>query len=134
MGELLRQSSEHLATAEAELAVCEFSGCPGVTADIDSAITHSRKAAERGSIDALLSIGPHLSAGQMDPDEVSAWSLMHASLEQQGCAGNGFSVESMKSTIATLTSNSITDEARILANQYWQDYAGQIMSSVGCTP
>ena len=109
-------------------------GCPGVPPDVASAITHAREAAERGTIDALLSMGPHLSAGQMDPDELSAWNVVHASLEQQECIGNGFSVESMKAITGTLTSSSITEKTRTLANQYWQEYGAQIISSVGCTP
>jgi hypothetical protein len=101
--------------------------------DVPSAITHAREAAERGTIDALLSMGPHLSASQMDPDELSAWNVVHASLQQQGCIGNGFSVQSMKVITGTLASSSITDRTRALADQYWRDYGPQIMSSLGCT-
>ena len=108
-------------------------GCPGVPPDVASAITHAREAAERGTIDALLSIGPRLSASQMDPDELSAWNVVHASLEQQECIGNGFSVESMKAITGTLASSSISDRTRALADQYWRDYGPQIMSSLGCT-
>lgn len=133
-GDLLRQSAERLPRAEAELAMCEYSGCPGIALDLDSAITHAREASQRGSIDALISLGPHLSAGQMDPNEVSAWNLVHAALEQQGCVGNGFSVKSIKAVTSTLMSPNITANARTLADQYWQDYGAQIMTNLGCSP
>jgi TPR repeat protein len=87
-GQLLRESADQLPRSEAELAVCEYSGCTGITADVASAITHAREAAQRGAIDAMIAIGPHLSQSQIDPDEVAAWRLVEASLEQQGCAGS----------------------------------------------
>ena len=59
--------------AESLLAVCEFKGCPGIEADIPSAVTHAREAAQRGSFDAMIEIGPQLQASQIDPDEVAAW-------------------------------------------------------------
>lgn len=70
----------------------------------------------------------------MDPDEISAWGPVHASLEQQSRIGNGFSVESMNAITTALASSSIPDKTKTLANQYWQDYGAQIMSSVGYTP
>lgn len=132
-GDLLRQSADQLPRSEAELAVCEYSGCDGVAVDVDAAITHAREAAQRGAIDAILVMGPHLTAGQISPDEVMAWALVHASLVQQGCAGIGLSVREMKSTLGTLNANNITPQARILAEQYWQDYRAQMMANIGCT-
>jgi TPR repeat protein len=132
-GDLLRQSIDPLPRSEAELAVCEYSGCDGVAVDPDAAITHAREAAQRGEIDAMLAIGPHLTAGQLSPDEVMAWGLVHASLLQQGCGGNGFSVREMKSTLSTLNANNITPQARALAEQYWQEYGAQMMSNIGCS-
>jgi hypothetical protein len=131
-GDLLRQSADQLPRSEAELAVCEYSGCDGVAVDTDAAIKHAREAAQRGEIDAMLVMGPHLSAGQVDPNEVMAWGLVHASLVQQGCAGNGFSVREMKSTLGTLNANNITAQARELAEQYWSDYGKQMMANLGC--
>jgi hypothetical protein len=132
-GDLLRQSAEQLPNAEAALAVCEYSGCAGITPDIALAVSHARDAAEKGSIDAMIAIGPHLSASQIDPDEVAAWKLVNASLQQQGCGGNGFSVQWMKSTTTTLASIGISPRARTLADQYWRDYGPQMMGNLGCT-
>jgi len=131
-GELLRQSVDQLPRSEAELAVCEYSGCDGVAVDPDAAIKHAREAAQRGEIDAMLVIGPHLSAGQINPDEVMAWGLVHASLLQRGCGGNGFSVREMKNTLSTLNAKNITSEARALAEQYWSDYGALMMANLGC--
>jgi TPR repeat protein len=132
-GDLLRQSAEQLPTAEAELAVCEYSGCAGITPDLVTAVAHARDAAEKGSIDAMIAIGPHLSVSQIDPDEVTAWKLVNASLQQQGCAGNGFTVSWMKSTTSILASTSVSPRARILADQYWRDYGSRMMVNLGCT-
>jgi TPR repeat protein len=132
-GDLLRQSEDQLATSEQQLAFCEYSGCDGVTPDIDSAIKHAREAAQAGAIDAMLAIGPHLPAGQINPDEIVAWGLVHASLLQQGCGGNGFSVREMKGILSTLNANNISTQARSLAEQYWQDYGAQMMSNIGCS-
>lgn len=132
-GDLLRQSAEELPRAEGELALCEYYGCPGVTPDIASAISHAREAAEKGDIDAMVAIGPHLPASQVAPNEVSAWTLVNAWLQQEGCAGNGFSVQWMKDTTSTLASHKISDQAHELADQYWREYAGQMMTNLGCT-
>jgi hypothetical protein len=133
-GDLLKQAAEHLPPAEGQLAVCEYYGCPGVAPDMGSAVTHARDAAEKGSIDAMIAIGPHLPAGQIDPNEVSAWNLVNAWLQQAGCAGNGFSVQSMKKTTEALGSLSISAQSRALADQYWRTYESQMMSNLGCTP
>jgi hypothetical protein len=134
VGELLRQASDSLPVAEGELAVCEDAGCQGVTANAESAISHAREAAERGSIDALITIGPHMPISVIDPDEVSAWTLVQTGLQQQGCVGQGFDVRSMKSMTSTLNAATITPNARSLADQYWQEYGAQIRSNLGCTP
>jgi hypothetical protein len=131
-GDMLKESLEHLPRSETQLAVCEYSGCDGVAMDVNAAIRHAREAAQRGSPDAILSIGPHLPAGQLDPNEVAAWSLVQASLQQRGCGGNGFSVREMKSISSTLNANNVSAEARALAEQYWQEYGSQMMSNIGC--
>jgi TPR repeat protein len=112
--------------------VCEYSGCDGVSVDLDAAIKHAREAAQRGSPDAIVYIGPHVPAGQMDPNEVTAWGLVLASLEQRGCGGDGFSVREMKSIASTLNANNISAQARVLAEQYWQNYGAQMMTNIGC--
>jgi len=86
-GDMLKESIEQLPRSETQLAVCEYSGCDGVAVDVNAAIKHAREAAQRGSPDAILSIGPHVPAGQLDPNEVTAWSLVQASLQQRGCGG-----------------------------------------------
>lgn len=131
-GELLRQAADQLPRADAELAICEYTGCGGVAVDVDAAIQHAREAAQRGAIDAMLAIGPHLSAGQVDPNEVMAWGLVQASLLQQGCGNNGFGVREMKSTLSALNANNITAQARALAEQYWTDHGAQIIANLGC--
>jgi hypothetical protein len=80
----------------------------------------------------LLAIGPHLAASQMDPDEVMAWTVVHASLQLRGCDGNGFSVQWMQQTAATLSASNLSAGARALADQYWQQYGAQMMSNLGC--
>jgi hypothetical protein len=131
-GDLLRQSADQLPRSEGELAVCELSGCNGISADVDSAVTHAREAAQHGFVEAVIAIGSHLSPSQMDPDEVSAWTLVEASLNQQGCAGNGISVRWMKSATDTLGSTTITCNARTLADQFWQQYGAQMLENLGC--
>jgi TPR repeat protein len=130
--ELLQASQNQLATSEQQLALCEYSGCDGVAVDVDAAITHAREAAQRGAIDAMLAIGPHLPAGQISPDEVAAWGLVQASLQQQGCGGSGFSVRTLKSITSTLNANNISAQAHALAEQYWQEYGAQMMANIGC--
>jgi hypothetical protein len=133
-GALLQASQNQLATSEQQLALCEYSGCDGVAVNVDAAIIHAREGAQRGAIDAMLAIGPHLPAGQLSPDEVMAWGLVQASLQQEGCGGGGFSVGTMKRITSTLNANNISAQARVLAEQYWQEYGAQMMSGIGCSP
>jgi len=132
VGDLLRASADTIPRSETQLAVCEYYGCPGVTPDLDAALTHAREAAQRGSIDGLLAIGPHLAASQMEPDEVTAWTVVHASLQLNGCDGNGFSVQWMQQTTAGLAAANISAGARALAEAYWQQYGAQMRSNLGC--
>ena len=131
---LFKEAAETLPYAESLLAICEFTGCPGVEADIPSAVAHAREAAQRGSFDAMIQIGPKLQASQIDPNEVQAWNLVGTMLAQQGCSGDGLSVQGMTSWTSTLASKTTPDKARSLAEQYWQDYGQQMMSNIGCTP
>jgi hypothetical protein len=133
-GDMLRASLEQLPRSELQLAICEYSGCDGVTVDVNAAIKHAREAAQRGSPDAMVYIGPHLPAGQLDPDEVTAWGLVQASLEQRGCGSDVFDVRSMTRIVNTLNANTVSAQARVLAEQYWQRYGVQMMSSIGCSP
>jgi hypothetical protein len=132
-GELLRAAAVDLPAAEGQLAICEFSGCPGIDPDIASAVTHAREAAQRGSFDAIREIGPQLQASQIGPDEVAAWNLVYAALEQQGCADQAIYVELMKSVSGTLNPLTISTSAKTLAEKYWQHYGTQMMSNLGCT-
>ena len=131
-GNLLKVAADSLPHAETLLAVCEFKGCPGIETDIPSAVAHAREAAQQGSFDAVFQIGPQLQANQMDPDEVTAWNLVGAMLSQQGCSYGGLAVQWMASTTSALTSNSVSDKAKALANQYWQQYGAQMMANIGC--
>ena len=131
--ELLNQSAKAIPASKAELAECEYFGqCEGIPVDIDAAITHAREASQDGYFSAILAIGPHLPAGQMDPDEVEAWRLLQASLLQKGCGGNIFSVRTVQSITGTLNANNITPNSRALAERYWSDYGSQIMANLGC--
>src|SRR5580698_10756966 len=131
---LLKVAADSLPNAESTLAVCEFKGCPGIAADIPSAVAHAREAAQRGSFDAIMQIGPQLQADLMDPDEVTAWNLAGAMLSQQGCSYGGLTVQWMTSATSALTSNSISDKAKALADQYWRNYGAQMMANIGCAP
>jgi hypothetical protein len=131
-GNLLKVAADSLPHAETLLAVCEFKGCPGIETDIPSAVAHAREAAQQGSFDAVFQIGPQLQANQMDPDEVTAWNLVGAMLSQQGCSYGGLAVQWMASATSALTSNSVSDKAKALANQYWQQVGAQMMANIGC--
>jgi hypothetical protein len=131
-GNLLKVAADSLPHAESLLAVCEFKGCPGIETDIPSAVAHAREAAQQGSFDAVFQIGPQFQASQMDPDEVTAWNLVGAMLSQQGCSYGGLAVQWMASATSALTSNSVSDKAKALANQYWQEFAAQMMANIGC--
>jgi TPR repeat protein len=130
---LFKEAAASLPYAESELAICEFTGCPGIEADIPSAVAHAREAAQRGSFDAMIEIGPKLQASQIDPNEVAAWNLVGAMLAQQGCSnGGGLTVQGLSLWTNTLTSKTVSTKARSLAEEYWRDYASQMMSNIGC--
>jgi hypothetical protein len=131
-GNLLEVAADTLPYAESALAICEFKGCPGIDADIPTAVAHTREAAQGGSFDAIIQLGPQLQASQMDPDEVTAWNLAGAMLSQQGCSYGGLTVQWMTSATGTLTSNTTSDKARALAEKYWHDYGAQMMANIGC--
>jgi hypothetical protein len=133
-GNLLKVAADSLPNAESVLAVCEFTSCPGIEADIPSAVAHAREAAQKGRFDAIIQIGRQLQASQMDPDEVTAWNLAGAMLSQQGCSYGGLTAQWMASATSTLTSNDTSDKAKALAERYWQDYGSQMMANIGCAP
>jgi TPR repeat protein len=130
---LFKEAAVSLPYAEGLLALCQFSGCPGIAADIPAAVAHAREAAQRGALDAMIQIGPQLQASMIDPNEVAAWSLVGAMLAQQGCSYGAFSVQWLTAATNALTSNSISDKAKSLAEQYWQEFGTQMMSNIGCT-
>jgi hypothetical protein len=132
-GDLLRAAAVELPYAEGQLAICEFSGCPGIDLNIPSAVTHAREAAQRGSFDAMLEIGPQLQASQIGADQVAAWILVYAALAQQGCVDHAINAQSRRSVSFTLNSSGTASSAKSLAENYWQDYAAQILSNLGCT-
>jgi hypothetical protein len=104
-----------------------------VAEDIPAAVADARSAAQQGSIDAMLAIGPQLQASQIDPDEVQAWQLINAGLQLQGYDGIFINVLMIRSASAVLNSPTITPNARALADQYWQQFGAKIVSGLGCT-
>ena len=131
--DVLNQAASVMPASKGDLANCEYFGdCQGIPVDIDAAIAHAREAAQEGYFSAILRIGPHLPAGQMDPNEVTAWSLIDASVEQQGCGGGIFTVRAMQNILGTLSAPSITAAAREQAEQLWSEYGAQIKANLGC--
>jgi hypothetical protein len=131
--EVLNQAASVMPASKSDLANCEYFGdCQGIPVDIDAAIAHAREAAQEGYFNAILRIGPHLPAGQMDPNEVTAWSLIDASVHQQGCGGGIFTVRAMQNIMSTLSAPSITAAAREQAEQLWSEYGAQIKANLGC--
>lgn len=130
--DLLRQAADQLPIAEANLSLCEYSGCEGLAPDITAALTHARDAAQKGTIDAIIALGPRLPTGQISPDELAAWNLVYALLQQNGCSVSGLTVVWMKSTTATLAATNISSSALVLADQYWRNYRTQMMANLGC--
>jgi hypothetical protein len=129
---LLHEAADSLPVAEANLAVCEYRGCEGVAPDVSAALTHTRDAAAKGEVDALLEIGAQLPAWQLSRDEVTSWRLIRASLQQSGCASTGLRVEWMKSNSEANSMASASAVALKLATQLWEAHGRQMMSSLGC--
>lgn len=130
---LLREAAASLPLAEANLAVCQYWGCEGVAPDVSAAVAHARDAANKGTVEALLQLGPHLSTGQVSADEITAWKLIEASLQQSGCATSPLNVEWMKSNSAVLSGAEVSPGALKLATQIWEDHGRQMQSDLGCT-
>ena len=103
-----------------------------IAQDIPAAIADARSAAQQGSIDAILAIGPQLQASQIDPDDVRAWQLINAALQLQGYEGANINVQTIRSATAVLNSPTVTPGARALAEQYWQKFGAKILSGRGC--
>jgi hypothetical protein len=131
--DMLRAAALSIPAAQSQLAKCEFTGCRYIAQDVPAAIFDARLAAQQGSIDAILEIGPQLQASQIDPDEVRAWQLIDAALQLQGYAGVNINVQTIKSATAVLNSPTITPGARALADQYWQKFGSKMLSGLGCT-
>jgi len=125
VGDLLRQSAEQIPQAEGNLAICEFYGCAGITADPAAGIGTALSAAEHGFFDALLDIGPHLTPSQLDPTDIEAWKLIQASVNLQ-CGGSWSDVKAMRATLDALSSPAATDAARQRAEQLWAQYGVQL--------
>ena len=132
-GDLLRAAAQSIPAAQGQLARCEFTGCEYIAQDISAAVADARSAAQQGSIDAMLAIGPQIQASQIDPDEVRAWQLIDAALQVQGYEGIDINVRMIKSAAAVLNSPTVTPKARALADQYWQQFSAKILSGLGCS-
>ena len=130
--EMLRAAAQIIPAAEDQLARCEFTGYKYIAQDIPAAIADARSAAQQGSIDAILAIGPQLQASQIDPDDVRAWQLINAALQLQGYEGANINVQTIRSATAVLNSPTVTPGARALAEQYWQKFGAKILSGRGC--
>ena len=130
--EMLRAAAQTLPAAENQLARCEFTGCKYIAQDIPAAIADARSAAQQGSFDAILAIGPQLQASQIDPDDVRAWQLINAALQLQGYEGANINVQMIRSAAAVLNSPTVTPGARALADQYWQKFGAKILTGLGC--
>jgi hypothetical protein len=130
--DLLRAAALVLPAAESQLAICEFNGCPGIDPDLTAAVTHAREAAQKGTFAAMIEIGPQLQASQIDPDEVAAWNLVYAALEQQGCAGQAINATLTKSVSYSLNSPTVSTNIKTLAESYWKDYGTTMLSNLGC--
>jgi TPR repeat protein len=131
-GAMLRASERALPDAQGELGICEFHGCSGVTVDPAAAIRDARDAAERGSLDAILSIGPKVQQRLLDPLEVSAWTVIQGSLEQQGCGTPGINLIWMNDIEKDLRGDHVTARAQALAQRDWNAYGAQIVANLGC--
>jgi hypothetical protein len=131
--DMLRAAAQTIPAAEDQLARCEFTGCKYITQDIPAAIADALTAAQQGSMDAILAIGPQLQASQIDPDDVRAWQLINAALQLQGFKGANINAQTIRSATAALSSPTVTPGARALADQYWQKYGAKILSGLGCT-
>jgi hypothetical protein len=105
-----------------------------VSINVQNAVSHAREAAQRGAFDAMIDIGPRHAAGAIDPYEFSAWTLISASTQLQGCGRNGCSVSWMKANTLTLNSTHISPTARVLAEKLWQSYGAQIERDFRCSP
>ena len=131
-GDLLRAAAQTIPDAQGRVARCEFTGCEYIAQDIPAAVADARSAAEQGSIDAILTIGPQLQASQIDPDEVRAWQLINAAVRLQGYQGS-IGLREFKSASDVLNSPAITPKARALADHYWQQFNNKVLSGLGCT-
>jgi hypothetical protein len=132
--DLLREAAAQLPDARANLAICEFSGCEGMTPDLTAAVQDARTAAQLGQTDAILSLSTALPVGALDPDEGAAWQLFATALEQQGCRVDNHYVDWLKSIDTALASPAITPQVQALANQYWQTYGAAAQAQLGCGP
>jgi hypothetical protein len=131
---LLRNAATQLPPARSSLALCEYSGCGGSTPNPAAAVADARGAAQMGSPDALIALGAHLPPGELDPDEVAAWKVIQALLQQSGCGVGTISVNWMRTTAMALSASGTASAAQMLAQQYWNQYSGQIMTAAGCNP
>jgi hypothetical protein len=127
---LLREAAESMPLAEANLAACEYSGCEGTAPDIAAAVIHAREAAIRGQAEAFLQIGPHL--GPAYADEVAAWKLIRAALQQDGCGESGVSMRWMKGVTEDISAANALPGGLKLATELWEGHGRQMMSALGC--
>jgi hypothetical protein len=95
-----------------------------------AAVTHAHDAAIRGRADAFLQIGPHLGAAYAD--ELAAWKLIHAQLQQDGCSVSSVSIAWMKGITEDLSAANALPGGLKLATELWEDHGRQMVSALGC--
>ncbi len=127
LGELLRESAPQIPQAEGNLATCLFYGCEGIAADPAAGVRTALTAAEHGFFEALLNIAPHLTPNQLDPIDVDAWKLIHASVEMQ-CGQSWSNVKAMRATLDALSALPRRSAAQRRAEQLWAQYG----AGLGC--
>jgi TPR repeat protein len=132
--ELLRNAATEMPRARSSLAICEYSGCGGSTPDPVAAVIDARRAAQLGSPDALIALDTRLPPGQLDLDEAAAWKVVQALMQQSGCDVGSISVNWMRTTSLAVSPSGATLSVLRLAQRYWNQYSGQMMTAQGCNP
>jgi hypothetical protein len=130
--DLLRQASATLPQALGILGSCEFQGCGGTTPDVAAGLDDMRQAASLGFPDSLIDASAQMPLSVLSADEREAWVLFTDALRIRGCGISQLNATWMRSLSESMESANATSAARQIADQYWQRYGANALSTQGC--
>ena len=136
---LLKQAGRSSSQAKLDLANCMALGCEGHPGDVAGAVVFGLDAARDGQRDAYASIARMPWAARLPMDQRLAWQYFGQRLNEAGCFGDHYlpMFRLLRENVVAYEKASgsrLQEQARKIAEQYWQDFGTRAQREQQCLP